>query len=73
MVVASVGEPLGVIESLVETDDGGDLVMTKVREVELGGVERISCRALNRIIFKKLLTLLNPALVMRPSKGQEFT
>lgn len=52
MIVASVGEPLGIIESLVETDNGGDLVMTKVREVELGGVERISCRALNRIIFK---------------------
>ena len=42
MIIASVGEPLGVVESLVETDDGGDLVMTKVREVELGGVERIS-------------------------------
>lgn len=73
VVVASVSEPLGVVESLVETDDGGDLVMTKVWEVELGGVERISCRALNEIILKKLLTLLNPALVVRPSKGQEFT
>lgn len=43
VVKASICEALGIIDLLVEADDGGDVVLTEVWEVSLRGVERIAC------------------------------
>lgn len=43
VVKASICEALGIIDLLVEADDGGDVVLTKVWEVSLGGMEGIAC------------------------------
>lgn len=43
VVKASICETLGVVDLLVETDDGGDIVLAEVWEVGLGGMERITC------------------------------
>ena len=39
---AGVGEAPGVVHLLVEPYDSGDVVLPEVREVGLGGVERVS-------------------------------
>lgn len=41
MVEAGVCEALGIINLLIEADDGGDIVFAKVGEISLGGVERV--------------------------------
>lgn len=46
MVEAAVGETFGVVDLLVQTDDGGHVVFPEVREVSLGGVERVTCGVL---------------------------
>lgn len=42
VVKASICEALGVIDLLVEADDGGDVVLAEVWEVGLRGMERIA-------------------------------
>ena len=42
VVKSSVTESLSIIESLIESDNSGDLVVTKVREIELWGMEWVS-------------------------------
>ena len=42
VIKSSVGESLGIVESLIESDNSGNLVVTKVREIELRSMERIS-------------------------------
>lgn len=42
MVEAGVCEALGVIDLLIEADDGGDIVLAKVGEISLRGVKRVA-------------------------------
>lgn len=42
MVEAGVRKALGVVDLLIEADDGGDIVLAKVGEISLGGVERVA-------------------------------
>lgn len=44
VVEAGVGETLAVVDLLVQTDDGGHVVLPEVREVSLRGMERVTCR-----------------------------
>lgn len=41
MFEAGLGEAFGVVHFLVESDDGGDVVFPKVRDVCLRGVQRV--------------------------------
>lgn len=43
VVEAGICEALGVVDLLVEADDGGDVVLAEVWEVGLGGMEWIAC------------------------------
>lgn len=43
VVKASICKALGVIDLLVETDNGGDAVLAEVWEVGFRGVKRIAC------------------------------
>lgn len=42
MTEAHICETFGVVHFLVETDDGGDVVLPEVREIRFGGVKRVS-------------------------------
>lgn len=44
MVEAGVSETFGVVDLLVQADNGGHVVFPEVWEVRLGGVERVTCR-----------------------------
>lgn len=48
VVEAGVDEALGVVDLLVQTDDGGHVVLPEVREVGLGRVEGVACRGRRR-------------------------
>lgn len=42
MVEAGVREALGIVDLLIEADDSGDIVLAKIGEISLGGVERVA-------------------------------
>lgn len=43
VVEAGVGEALGVVDLLVQADDGRHVVLPEVREIRLGCVQRVTC------------------------------
>lgn len=57
MVEAGVGETFGVVDLLVQTDDGGHVVLPEVGEVSLGGMEGITCRWGQPQVLMLLVTL----------------
>ena len=59
MLKPGIREFLGIIHTLVQSDDGGDVVAMEVAEVMLRGVQRV--------------VVLNATLVVRTSECNEFT
>lgn len=59
VVEAGVAEALGVVDLLVEADDGRHVVFPEVGEVRLGGVERVTCRGRDSSIILTLCVTLS--------------
>lgn len=53
MVETSVREALGIVDLLIEADDGGDIVLAKVGEISLGGMKRVSWNTQRRKRIEK--------------------
>lgn len=44
VVEAGVGEAFGIVDLLVQSDDGGHVVFSEIGKISLRGVQRVTCR-----------------------------
>lgn len=76
VVEAGVSETFGIVDLLVQTDDGGHVVFPEVWEVSLRGMERVTCRGENggqpQVLILLLMILYLLSLLIIPVHHQNM-